>query len=190
MVFDPSITIEDVKANIPARLKDDEPAPVTLSKEEARERLKRIKEARLVQPQVLYQEPVDNSNNMQPQVLPDDDSWRNKKGVLAQPGRLLGATSGGSGKEVLRYIRSTLEGWEKEKAKHGFAPDDDATARTNHDAIVVIQGWGISEHHIGSLLTTILTECRDRGSPAPRDLTWLADMGKQAVLDMIEGLPA
>ena len=186
VIFDPKMSLEEVKSVIPARLKPEIPPEVIISKEEARIRLKKIREARMAQPQKLH----DNPDDMQPQRLPDDE-------VLAQPNGGLSATSvvahpatsGGCTKEVLRYIRSTLEHWKKEKEKYGFATSDARTDARDACALERVHPWAIPERAIRSLLTTILVECRDRRAPAPKDLTFLVDMGQATVLDMIEGLP-
>jgi hypothetical protein len=187
VVFDPDMTLTDVKATIPERLKPVIPPEVILSKEAARERFKKMKEAIKVQPQKLCQEPQDNVTNIQPQKLCDNDSWHNQTGVLAQPPEVVTpTTSRGCENEGFKDIEGLLlRVWKKKNEEYGFVRSDARDARASE----VIQGWAIPVYQMGSLLATMLDELHSRHVDPPATLEWFANLGEDLVREMCAGLP-
>ncbi len=110
VVFDPSMTIDDVKANTPARLREDIPEAQPVPKERAREYLKNLKDRLKSKGESEGNDPDLAQPAAQPQELlsgttPEVVSLHNLEGVMAQPGGGLSTTSGSCAIEVEGSIR-------------------------------------------------------------------------------------
>lgn len=182
VVFDPTMTLDEVKSVIPVRLKPEVPPEVILSKEEARERLKKIRNANKVQPQKLCHNP----DNIQPQRLCDDDVFIQPNEGVDTTSEVVSATTSGSCEKVNLRIKEgrPLEVWKKKNEEYGFVRNDARDLSANE----VIQTWGISQYHIGSLLATMLDELHARNVDPPASLQWFADLGEDMVREMVQGM--
>jgi DNA-binding transcriptional MocR family regulator len=106
VVFNPALTLEEVKTNTPAALREDpQEERIPLPKTEALDRLAALKNVikgrRSAQPQELR---IDEGST-QPQRLRNSNSIRNQNGVSTQPNGTFSATSIGCEKVVEGSIR-------------------------------------------------------------------------------------
>lgn len=116
VVFSTTVSFEEAKANMPARLRDDNSEPPPAPKETAIKHLEGIKNIlkgkTSKQPQELHEDGI----SKQPQKLTQDDCQSNQKGFLRQPNGGVSATSTGCTKVVEGNIRYTsLEKWLNEE---------------------------------------------------------------------------
>lgn len=102
VIFDTKLTGEDVRANIPARLREDNNQPVPLSKEESAERIKKVKELLKKGSSTQHQKLNDDGISIQPVGCIEIQSQRNIEGGSIQPGGGFNATS-----DVARKVRES-----------------------------------------------------------------------------------
>lgn len=211
VIFDTSLTKEDVHANIPARLQDDQQMRVSggepLPKEVARDRLKAARQAMSKQPLRLSDdeditqppEVVSTSISTQPQRLPNtgsqcnlESSQCNQKGVSRQPPEVARISEGKHKEGIHEYFL-------KKKKENGFAyacscahecTCADDHARASESACALMSAWGIPDHLVRELIDDQIRVSLLRNIEPKADLGYLADLGEDGLWDLISRLPS